>query len=583
MPFFVSAAALGESQVFFINPKYDFSGRSSISVTLRLVGEKAEYFIEDEYWNSRTAPEQTEITNALAKLSNEFDRRIYPIETEFWGSEWNPGIDNNQRVVILLHNLVDTAGGYFDTSNEHTKTRVPESNEKEIIFLNIRALKNERKMFSFLAHEFQHLISFYQKNILRGVNDDIWLNELRSEYAVTMLGYNDPYENSNLKKRAKTFVEEPADSLTEWQNLEADYGQVTIFAEYLTEHFGSQILRSALQSSKDGIESLNEALAQSGHSLKFSDIFLKWAAANALQDTSSDLNYGYFREGLRQDIKVGATRTVQDLAESGSVFLTEAFRDWQAKWLWVTGLRLGEKNVLKIGLEGDKLNFFKIAVIVFNQNGSKEVKFFNLAEPKNLSLFFDIAGGVEKIIFIPVKMEKRAGFTDKEELSNLTLRFERVSEAPFVLLMPDLESVKPAAKPADFGLKEGDFIRAEGDNDIYIINDFGYKRLVLSPKICLQYGHLGKRGCFSAVKIVTPAVRDAFKTSQLYTNGETNDGKIYYLETTGEDTAFLRHLNISGADFKSQGGIFSSVFLFNNLEQQSYSLGSQLTKLPGSI
>jgi hypothetical protein len=63
-------------------------------------------------------------------------------------------------------------------------------------------------------------------------------------------------------------------------------------------------------------------------------------------------------------------------------------------------------------------------------------------------------------------------------------------------------NVSVFVKPEDFGLSEGDFIRAEGDNDVFIVNQFGYKRLVLNPKICLQYGHLGKRGCFSAVKTV---------------------------------------------------------------------------------
>ena len=76
--------------------------------------------------------------------------------------------------------------------------------------------------------------------------------------------------------------------------------------------------------------------------------------------------------------------------------------------------------------------------------------------------------------------------------------------------------------------------RARGDFDIYIINQFGYKRLVLNPEICLQYGHLGARGCFDAVKIVDPEVRDAFTTSSLYTNAETNDGIIFPLIRAGE-------------------------------------------------
>lgn len=136
-----------------------------------------------------------------------------------------------------------------------------------------------------------------------------------------------------------------------------------------------------------------------------------------------------------------------------------------------------------------------------------------------------------------------------------------------------------AVKPADYGLTEGDFIRAEGDIDVFIVNDFGYKRLILSPEICKQYGHLGRRGCFDVVKVVSSSTRDAFSTSWYYTNGETKDGKVYALVTTGEDTADLHHMNVSGSEFTSQGGIFQSVFLYNTLEQNTYSTGSTLTQI----
>ncbi|MEK7506852.1 MAG: hypothetical protein AAB566_02255, partial [Patescibacteria group bacterium] len=144
--------------------------------------------------------------------------------------------------------------------------------------------------------------------------------------------------------------------------------------------------------------------------------------------------------------------------------------------------------------------------------------------------------------------------------------------------LPVINNQTPA-RPADFGLREGDFIRAESDNNVYIINNFGYKRLVLNPQICLQYGHLGARGCFSAVKAVAPSVRDAFQTSWYFTNGETGDGKVYFLEQTGEDTARLRHLQISGADFVAQGGNFHSVFLFNTREQNTYPASAPHFKL----
>ena len=92
--------------------------------------------------------------------------------------------------------------------------------------------------------------------------------------------------------------------------------------------------------------------------------------------------------------------------------------------------------------------------------------------------------------------------------------------------------------------------------------------MILSPNICLQYGHLGERGCFDAVKMVTPEIRDAFVTSNVYTNGETKDGTLYLLNITGEDSAEL--IVLDKEKFFSDGNSLSSVFQFNNREQNSY-------------
>ena len=583
----------GISQTFSISKDYSFSGQTKVNATLRVIGEKGQYFVEDDYWNTKSSLEQQEILQQISKLADEFDAKIYPKETNFWGSESTPGIDNDPKIVILLANLVDTAGGYYDTGNQFSKTRVPESNEKDMIYLNIRTIKSENRIFSFLAHEFQHLIAFNQKYLLRQANDDIWINELRSEYSISMVGYNDVYASSNLKRRVAAFLEAPSDSLTEWTNQAADYGQVNLLVEYLVDHFGSDILKKSLHSNLTNFNSLNQALSENGFNINFSDIFLRWSVANVLNDILLDNAYGYFRTELRQELNVPATRILRGINDDTTLSLTEAFKDWQAKWIWLTDLAAGNKNTLKVNFSGDKKQWFKGAVIIFHRDSTREVKFFDLSNPDQTSQLFDLTKGLEKIIFIPIKMEKTSDFTKQEPLSDLTLSFERVVAIPITTPSPTPSptvSGSPApspsttpkpqpVRPADFGLKEGDFIRAEGDIDIFIINDFGFKRLVLNPQICLLYGHLGARGCFAAVKVVSPAVRDAFKTSLFFTNGETKDGRVYFLEVTGDDSAVLRFVNMSGEQFVQQGGNFSSVFLFNTREKNTYPIGPDLKNL----
>ena len=142
-----------------------------------------------------------------------------------------------------------------------------------------------------------------------------------------------------------------------------------------------------------------------------------------------------------------------------------------------------------------------------------------------------------------------------------------------------LPSVANAAKPSDYGLTEGNTISAAGsdDPDIYIVNEQGYKRIFLNPVIFGFYGHLGG---FPAVKTVTPTVRDAFPTSGLFRNCETNDQKVYGFESTGEDTGLLHWVNTSGAQAVSDDpNFFNKVFCINTNEFNWYAKGADYTSV----
>ncbi|MDP2938535.1 MAG: S8 family serine peptidase [Candidatus Omnitrophota bacterium] len=130
------------------------------------------------------------------------------------------------------------------------------------------------------------------------------------------------------------------------------------------------------------------------------------------------------------------------------------------------------------------------------------------------------------------------------------------------------------AKPEDYGLKEGNLIRAEGDFDIFIINQYGYKRLFLNPAIFNMYGHLGS---WKDVITVTPAVRDAFITSSHYRY--VNEDKVYHLEVSGEDTGTLHWINMTAANFFVRGGVTDAIFTINKSELDWYPKGAEKTSL----
>ncbi|HEY4474739.1 MAG TPA: hypothetical protein VJC06_02350, partial [Candidatus Paceibacterota bacterium] len=132
---------------------------------------------------------------------------------------------------------------------------------------------------------------------------------------------------------------------------------------------------------------------------------------------------------------------------------------------------------------------------------------------------------------------------------------------------------------AAVSLKDGDVISAAGssDPDVYIVNPHGYKRLFLNPAIFGFYGHLGG---FSKIKSATSTTRDVFVTSGLFRNCETNDVKVYGVETTGEDTGKLHWVNTTGAQAVADDpNFFKKVFCINTKEFNWYPKGSDYTSV----
>lgn len=131
-----------------------------------------------------------------------------------------------------------------------------------------------------------------------------------------------------------------------------------------------------------------------------------------------------------------------------------------------------------------------------------------------------------------------------------------------------------AVSPSDVGLVSGDLISAtfSSDPDVYIVNEWGYKRLFLNPDIFQFYSHLGG---FAQVKIVTPQVRDSFITSGYLRECETGDQRVWGVESVGEDRAILHWINTSGEQaVLDDPDFFKKVFCINQREFSWYQIGS---------
>ena len=560
----VLAAELGETSKFYIDSSYDWKERTEITATLRTISEHAYFYIEDDYWQALSSAQQTLYLDYLKEAVKEFDDKTYDSVRYIFGSEWKPGIDNDDKISILLTRLKPNAGGYFNAKDEVPKTQESGSNEREMIYANATQIANSF-IYSFIAHEFQHLITWNQKERMQGIVEEVWLNELRSEYAPTVAGYDSEYVGTNLEKRVDDFLANPFNSLTEWKGDRYDYPSVNLFGHYLAEQFGEDVFTQMVQNNKVGIQSVEQALIDKGHFLNFSQLFNNWLIASYLNDSSlSDGQYGYKNPYLKGSIQVSPIS--YSIVSTSIINISQNVKDWAPYWYRFINKQDSSAIARDLEIEfeasTDKGDFNVIYIVDYF---SKPVALglLNLQGQKGILKIPNFRDNVESVIIIVSNQFKKSGFNANEPLIPFTL-----SLATTIFQEP------PVARPEDYGLKEGDLIRAQGDFDVFIINQYGYKRLFLNPAIFNMYGHLGT---WKDVKTVTPATRDAFITSSHYRY--VNEDKVYHLEVIGEDTGMLHWINMIAENFLAQGGKANAIFTINKNELDWYPKGADKTSL----
>lgn len=233
----------------------------------------------------------------LSSIVERFDTIIYKKNTETFGCEPNPGIDGDERVTILVIDIKDGwapgkgfVGGYFFPLDCYPSGVVEYSNEREMIYLDCYPSDPADPLYpGIIAHEFQHMIHFASD-----AKEDKWLNEGCSQLAHYICGYGHP-------PQILSFMKNPSDDSTVWQNSMEDYGAVYLFHYYLFHKYAGadpdekqKFYKTLVASPLKGIESIDAVLAQSGINKTFEDIYKDWLVANLINrpDMAGGL-YGY--------------------------------------------------------------------------------------------------------------------------------------------------------------------------------------------------------------------------------------------------------------------------------------------------
>ena len=230
---------------------------------------------------------------ALVAAAERFEREIYPVVRRAFGSEWSPGIDNDVHLSILHYaDRADDAAGYFAPSDELPAWIDDLSNEAEMFYINLDGMEpDEDFYFAVLAHEFQHMVHWQNDR-----NETDWLDEGLAELACRLTGF-DPGSSD------EAFLRHPDIQLNHWpyeDDTTPHYGAGYLFALYLWERFGDELIWDLAHHPADGMAALDAVLAVRGITVE--EVFADWVVVNAVNSGE----HAYAHEEWKVDVGIDA-------------------------------------------------------------------------------------------------------------------------------------------------------------------------------------------------------------------------------------------------------------------------------------
>lgn len=302
------------------------------------------------YWK---APDHLVNQTMVDALANEFladgANDVYGWVTGIFGQEWSTSdapsgydgtlVDSQGNLHIVVTNLNPDGTddgvlmGYFYALNNYlndsisgAKNGISNSNQKVLFALNADSLADPdddgdsdttddqsewsiddswpADLVSTLAHEFQHMIHFYQKQVLNGLSDDTdtWVNEMASlvtedlvSAKLNVLGPRGVLgsdlstgDSGNTGGRLPYFnYLHDVSSLTSWDDdspVYYSYPNAYAFGAWLVRNYGGPaLLRAMVQSSGTTYEAVVSAVnAVNGTSHTWADLVRQWGVATLL-------------------------------------------------------------------------------------------------------------------------------------------------------------------------------------------------------------------------------------------------------------------------------------------------------------
>jgi hypothetical protein len=315
-----------------------------LSVTCQAVntynGKTVAVYADSSITDSTVAAKAQAVADKFLKDGND----IYTWDTNIFGSEWGSTsysnlISDNDVITIVLYDIdfdKSTTGGtvgYFWAKDNFTASTYKYSNQRLMFYIDwpmySATLSSEsswsatgywaEEIYSTLAHEFQHMINFYQQPVLRNLDPGTWYNEMCSmmaeDFVADKLGVigprgvedvTSPGSSGNQEGRIplfNLFNYTPVVSWSTSSTIEAlkSYSALYSFGAWLGRNYGGANLFQDLVQGNYTDESgiINAVNNNGGSSETFETLLRKWGAAYLLSDQTdlSKLGTGYYLNG----------------------------------------------------------------------------------------------------------------------------------------------------------------------------------------------------------------------------------------------------------------------------------------------
>ena len=356
---------LGQIDRFFIHiPEME------VKATCVAISEHLYVYIENSVRHLLTDAE-------AASIALEFDVRIHPQVRKWIGSEFRPGLDRDNRITLLMHDVGMNAsgrdyGGYFAPADQLPTEH--NSNRREMLFMDIYQFRERARhtFYSSLAHEFAHLINWFQNG---GTTDQRWLEEgiaCFAEWAV--------YGNVHTIY-VDGYLAAPEVSLTYANTPNVYYGGAFLLLLYLYEQYGgAPLIRRIVEEDTLGQQAIENALATMQSiaargtaprltvtTPQFANVFLNWGLANWLNNTTRAKHLGY--QNLQNRKSTATVQRVRTYPNSADALPVET---WGAHYILFQNL----PPTLEIALSGNGVGNLYAAILYSPlQNAPTEIEF----------------------------------------------------------------------------------------------------------------------------------------------------------------------------------------------------------------